>query len=76
METPYTRAIAKDNSDALDNLLSTFEGRDRAEILDYVTSTFKDIERVLERATQDGIEPLVAYRVFVNKVSAHLSPSQ
>lgn len=76
METPFIRAKAKDNAEALDNLLSSFEDIDRLQILDYVTSTFKDIEAVLVHAMENGGYPLAAYKAFMGNVSVHLTTEE
>jgi NTP pyrophosphatase (non-canonical NTP hydrolase) len=68
LETPYLRARAKDNVDALDNLLSGLSEAEADEITDYIASTYRDIEKVLEHAADSGLELLSTYKMFVAKV--------
>lgn len=67
MESPYIRAKAYDNVDALDNVLSILEVEERQEVIGYVQDTLKDIEAVISNAIENGVEPLGAYKSFVGK---------
>lgn len=67
METPFIRAKAKDNVDALDSLIVYLDSSTKEEIVEYIDGAFKDIEKVLEHAAAGSMDPLATYRTFVKK---------
>jgi hypothetical protein len=75
MDIPYIRAKANDNAEELDNLLSSFEAPEVAEIVDYVLLTHREIEQVLTHAVENGLDPVEAYRTFVSKVREYAPAS-
>jgi hypothetical protein len=71
METPFIRAKAKDTVDTLDNVTAYLEPSVREEIVECVMTVFRDIERVLDRAEKEGINPVDAYKIFLQKFNEY-----
>jgi hypothetical protein len=67
VDTPYIRAKAKDNVDALDNLTAYLDQNTKDEVVQYVTSAFDDIRQVIDHAIETGSDPASAYAAYVTK---------
>lgn len=72
MDSPILKVKAKDNADSLDNLLSVFGRSDRMLILEYLWSTFRDIEFVLVNSLEESNSSLALYRTFVARIEEYM----
>ena len=63
-DTPKLRARAYDNACELENLMTTLDSTQQAELVDYVFSTLADIEGVLTEAAANGEDVLSSYLAF------------